>query len=150
MASVRCEIRDQGIYYEQFTGPATMQAYYNSAVRRNDLTRDSGGCPGNAGDSEAGTFDMVRATWDSVNTYYIQLEERTGLDGPPLLAEKLGIRQVTSSFEGGTLNHYPSFVLGSANTVSPLAMAGAYAAFASPMYRCTVSSTSLGSAGLGM
>ncbi len=83
----------------------------------------------NAGDSESGTFDLVRATWESVNTYFLQLEEKTGLDGPPALAEALGVRQVDKSFTGSHLDHFPAFVLG-APTVSPLAMAGAYAAFA--------------------
>ncbi|MGZ6827226.1 MAG: transglycosylase domain-containing protein, partial [Mycobacteriales bacterium] len=84
----------------------------------------------NAGDSESGTFDLVSATWDSVNTYYVQLEERTGLVTPPGLAEALGIREIDGSFSGGNLPRgNPSFVLGTPQ-VSPLAMAGAYAAFA--------------------
>jgi membrane peptidoglycan carboxypeptidase len=86
--------------------------------------------PSNAGDSESGTFDMVKATWDSVNTYFIQLEERTGLITPPGLAEALGVRQVDGTFSGDHLSKVPSFVLGTPE-VSPLAMAGAYAAFAS-------------------
>ena len=87
--------------------------------------------PSNAGDSEAGTFDMVKATWESVNTYFIQLEERTGLITPPGLAEALGVRQVDGSFEGKSLPRTnPSFVLGTSE-VSPLAMASAYATFAS-------------------
>ena len=86
--------------------------------------------PKNAGDSESGTFDMVSATWASVNTYFIQLEERTGLVTPPGLAEALGVRQVDSTFTGGHLKRVPSFVFGAANTVSPLAMAAAYATFA--------------------
>ena len=90
----------------------------------------------NAGDSESGTFDLVRATWESVNTYFIQLEEKTGLDGPPALAEALGVRQVDKTFSGGRLDHFPSFVLGSP-TISPLAMAGAYAAFAAHGQFCT-------------
>ncbi|MCW2598616.1 MAG: glycosyl transferase, family 51 [Frankiales bacterium] len=86
--------------------------------------------PQNAGDSESGTFDMVSATWASVNTYFIQLEERTGLITPPGLAEALGVRQLDGTFTGGSLPRTnPSFVLGTP-TVSPLAMAGAYAAFA--------------------
>ena len=86
--------------------------------------------PSNAGDSEAGVFDMVRATWESVNTYFIQLEERTGLITPPGLAEALGVRQIDGSFDGKSLPRTnPSFVLGTSE-VSPLAMAGAYAAFA--------------------
>ena len=94
-------------------------------------------CPGNAGDSEQGTFDMVKATWESVNTYFIQLEERTGLVTPPGLAEALGVRQVNASFTGAPLPRgYPSFVLGSAAEVSPLAMAGAYATFAARGLYC--------------
>ncbi len=85
-------------------------------------------CVSNAGDSEAGTFDLVKATWDSVNTYFIQLEERTGDVTPPGLAEALGLRQVDGTFSGSPLERYPSFVLGTP-TVSPLAMAAAYAAF---------------------
>jgi membrane peptidoglycan carboxypeptidase len=89
----------------------------------------SGNCPGNAGDSEAGTFDMVSATWDSVNTYFIQLEERTGLITPPGLAESLGIRDLGSGSPKPLPRTNPSFVLGSPQ-VSPLAMSAAYAAFA--------------------
>jgi membrane peptidoglycan carboxypeptidase len=81
----------------------------------------------NAGDSESGTFNMVRATWESVNTYYIQLEERTGLVTPPALAEALGIRRLDQ--DGPLPRTNPSFVLGPYG-VSPLAMAGAYSAFA--------------------
>ncbi len=91
------------------------------------------GCgPQNAGDSEAGVFNMIQATWDSVNTYYIQLEERTGLATPPALAESLGVRVLDP---GGDPAGKPfsrtngSFVLGTEG-VSPLAMAGAYATFA--------------------
>ncbi len=96
-----------------------------------------GSCPGNAGDSEAGTFDMVKATWESVNTYYLQLEERTGLITPPGLAEALGVRQVDGTFSGAPLQRgLPAFVLGAAAEVSPLAMAGAYATFAARGLYC--------------
>ena len=37
---------------------------------------------------------MAAATAKSVNTYFIQLEERTGLIAPPQIAESLGIRHV--------------------------------------------------------
>jgi membrane peptidoglycan carboxypeptidase len=95
-----------------------------------------GGCPGNAGDSESGTFTMVKATWESVNTYFLQLAERTGIDAPIDLAEAMGVRQVDSTFEGDLFPHYPAFVLGAAGTVSPLAMAGAYATFAARGVYC--------------
>jgi membrane peptidoglycan carboxypeptidase len=90
------------------------------------------GCgPRNAGDSESGYFDMVRATWYSVNTYFIQLEEKTGLDEGPAIAEALGVRAVSrSEFSGKPISHLASFVFGAADGYSPLAMAGAYATFA--------------------
>ena len=73
---------------------------------------------------------MTTATWASVNTYFIQLEERTGLVAPPELADQLGVRLIDGSFAGAKLpKTNPSFVLGSPE-ISPLAMAAAYAAFA--------------------
>jgi membrane peptidoglycan carboxypeptidase len=95
-------------------------------------------CPSNAGDSESGTFDMVKATWASVNTYFIQLEERTGIDGPLSLAESLGIRDMDGSFAGDSIDHNASFVFGAAGPhgYSPLAMASAYATFASSGTYC--------------
>lgn len=95
-----------------------------------------GSCPGNAGDSESGRFTMVKASWESVNTYFIQLAERTGLDAPIGLAEAMGVRAVDRTFEGDHLNHYPSFIIGGADGVSPLAMAGAYATFAARGQYC--------------
>ncbi len=87
--------------------------------------------PSNAGDSEFGTYDLIQATWRSVNTYYVQLEERTGLITPPGLAESLGVRNVQAdSFDGSPLRRgIGAFTLG-VDQVSPLAMAAAYASFA--------------------
>jgi membrane peptidoglycan carboxypeptidase len=83
----------------------------------------------NAGDSEAGTFDLRAAAALSVNTYFIQLEERTGIERPAALAESLGVHKVEDQVANKPLDRFPSFVLGTQG-VSPLAMAGAYAAFA--------------------
>ena len=94
-----------------------------------------GGCPGNAGDSEAGVFDMVSGTHHSVNTYYLQLEERTGLATPPALAEAMGLRQFEGGKPQGDIPRVPSFVLGTAQ-VSPLDMAAAYATFAARGIHC--------------
>ncbi len=88
----------------------------------------------NAGDSESGTFDMRTATADSVNTYFLQLEERTGVEAPASLAESMGVRQLGGS-SSGKLTRGGSFTLG-ANDVSPLAMAGAYATFAARGLYC--------------
>jgi membrane peptidoglycan carboxypeptidase len=89
----------------------------------------------NAGDSEAGTFDLVQATALSVNTYYLQLEERTGVEKPAALAEGLGVHKVKDFVANQPLERVPSFVLG-VNGVSPLDMAAAYAAFAAHGLYC--------------
>ena len=94
--------------------------------------RDENGQPqpvGNAGDSESGTFDLRTGTHDSVNTFYVQLAERVGVANGVALAESLGVRSVVNRYEEQPLPVVCSAVLGSP-TVSPLAMAGAYAAFA--------------------
>jgi membrane peptidoglycan carboxypeptidase len=89
----------------------------------------------NAGDSEAGTFDMTEATHLSVNTYFMQLEERTGVDKPAALAEAMGVHRVKNQVADQPLQRVPSFVLGT-NGVSPLEMAAAYATFAAHGMHC--------------
>jgi membrane peptidoglycan carboxypeptidase len=81
----------------------------------------------NAGDSEAGTFDLTNGTWFSVNTFFAQLEQRTGLCMPVKLAEAMGVRQEN----GDAPLAYPSFTLGAAPYgYSALDIAGAYATMA--------------------
>jgi membrane peptidoglycan carboxypeptidase len=82
----------------------------------------------NAGDSEQGTFDIPRATWESVNTAYIQIEEKTGFTAPARIARDMGVKRLP-------LRAVPSFVLGS-NEVSPLDMATAYATLAARGMYC--------------
>jgi membrane peptidoglycan carboxypeptidase len=91
--------------------------------------------PSNAGDSESGTFDLETGTHHSVNTFYVQLEERTGVEGPAALAEAMGVRQFADGTPSAPLNRGGAFVLGG-NEVSPLAMAGAYATFAARGLHC--------------
>src|SRR5262249_44171114 len=72
---------------------------------------DAGSFPvHNAGDSEQGKFNLVTGTWFSVNTFYAQLEQRTGLCQPVKLAEAMGIRQES----GAPPQQIPSFTLGAA------------------------------------
>ena len=89
----------------------------------------------NAEDDEAGTFDMRTGTHASVNTYYVQLAEKIGLEKPLALAESLGLKLVESGKESA-LPRVCSAVLGTP-TVNPLAMAGAYATFAAHGKHCT-------------
>jgi membrane peptidoglycan carboxypeptidase len=99
----------------------TVTGYTNCAGQ------DAGSYPlHNAGDSEAGTFNLESGTWFSVNTFFAQLEQRTGLCEPVKLAEAMGMQPV----DGGPIPQVPSFVLGSAAGFSPLDLAGAYATMA--------------------
>jgi len=73
----------------------------------------------------SGTMDMIRATAFSTNTYFMSIEERTGLCRPAEIAEAMGVFRGS----GENLLRVPSFTLGSME-VTPLAMANAYATFA--------------------
>ena len=79
----------------------------------------------NAETSSGGGIDLAQATWESVNTYYLQLEQQTGLCAPAQIANALGV----TNANGTPVDPVPSFTLGSAQ-VSPLAMADAYATIA--------------------
>ena len=83
----------------------------------------------NAGDSAAGRHDLVSGTRNSVNTFYLQLLEKTGVERPAQIAESLGLRQFEDGAPTGPLHRGGSLVLG-VNEVSPLAMTAAYAGFA--------------------
>ncbi|SEG46556.1 Membrane carboxypeptidase (penicillin-binding protein) [Thermomonospora echinospora] len=79
----------------------------------------------NSADGEGGrSFSLVTGTHHSVNTFFLALQREVGLCDTVEMAEKLGMRQAN----GKPLQQYPSFTLGF-NTVSPLRMAAAYAAF---------------------
>ena len=77
-----------------------------------------------------GNFDMYQGTQLSVNTYFAQLERRTGLCEPYALAKSMGVDLTDPDRE-----RVPSFVLGIAD-VSPLEMASAYATFAARGEHC--------------
>ena len=77
-----------------------------------------------------GNFDMYKGTQLSVNTYFAQLERKTGLCEPYALAKAMGVDLTDPSHE-----RVPSFTLGVAS-VSPLEMAGAYATVAARGEHC--------------
>ena len=79
----------------------------------------------------SGRYDMATAMAVSANTYFLELAERTGTCAPAELAESLGVRRAN----GEPLLRVPSFTLGTME-VSPLSMAGAYAAFANHGVYC--------------
>jgi membrane peptidoglycan carboxypeptidase len=81
----------------------------------------------NAGDSESGRFNLVTGTWFSVNTFFAQLEQRTGLCAPVKVAESMGVRQN----DGSVPEQVGPFTLGSAHYgYTTLDIANAYATIA--------------------
>jgi membrane peptidoglycan carboxypeptidase len=84
----------------------------------------------NAGDSEAGNFDMATATWLSVNTYYVQLQQRVGVTKVAGMARRLGI-----SLPENIPSSECSLTLG-AREVAPIEMASAYATLAAQGLYC--------------
>jgi membrane peptidoglycan carboxypeptidase len=85
----------------------------------------------------SGPKTLYTGTRESVNTFFAQLEQRTGLCEPYTLAKKMGVEltQPTPD-ENGYAERTPSFTLGVAN-VSPLEMAEAYATFAGRGIHCS-------------
>jgi membrane peptidoglycan carboxypeptidase len=96
-------------------------------------------CPKNASASEVGNYNMWTGFGESVNTYFVQLAERVGVDKSINVAERLGIK-FRSSQDLGHVTNYPEsfgpFVLGVTQT-TPLDMAAAYAALPADGVFCT-------------
>jgi membrane peptidoglycan carboxypeptidase len=79
----------------------------------------------------SGTLDMARATAYSTNTYFMTIEERTGICRPAEIAESMGVRLGN----GDPLLRVPTLAIGTME-VTPLAMANAYATFAAHGIYC--------------
>jgi membrane peptidoglycan carboxypeptidase len=90
--------------------------------------------PGNS-EGGAGTMTVMDATRNSVNLAYLTMAMQLDLCGIMDGAAALGVVQSPSGVEGERFNTYPSSVLGSDST-TPLALAGAYATFASGGIYC--------------
>jgi len=73
----------------------------------------------------SGTLNMAQATAYSTNTYFMAIEERTGICRPVDIAESLGV----TLGNGDPLLRVPSFTLGTME-IAPLSLANAYATFA--------------------
>ena len=82
-----------------------------------------------------GRMDLRRATAWSVNTYYVQLEQRVGVCESASMAQRAGIRLSSGADIVQAFHDKPSFVLGSAE-VTPLSVAEAYATFAARGLYC--------------
>jgi membrane peptidoglycan carboxypeptidase len=90
---------------------------------------------GNA--TTSGRKDLYTGTRESVNTFYAQLERKTGVCDPFNLARQMGIRLTNPTGDqfGRGAERVPTFTLG-VSGVSPLEMAEAYATFAGRGLHC--------------
>ncbi|MER7489615.1 transglycosylase domain-containing protein [Streptomyces sp. NPDC126497] len=86
----------------------------------------------NENESEVGPYQLKKAMALSVNTYFIEMVADIGLCPVVKMADKLHILQGS----GKKLPQVPSIALGT-ESVSPLTMASAYAAFANRGMYCT-------------
>ncbi|WP_159081500.1 penicillin-binding protein [Nocardioides sediminis] len=75
-----------------------------------------------------GTYNLYTGTQESVNTFFAQLEQRTGMCEPLELAEQMGIELPDSQ-------KVPSWILGVSDS-NPLTMAEAYATFGARGIHC--------------
>jgi membrane peptidoglycan carboxypeptidase len=87
--------------------------------------------PVNYSAGQNGTYDLRRATAQSVNTYFLQLQNKVGLCDVVTMAQRVGAHRA----DGKPFNPVLSFTLGS-NEMSPLSLANAYATFAARGVHC--------------
>jgi membrane peptidoglycan carboxypeptidase len=86
-------------------------------------------------DGNGFTGPLDQAFWYSVNTYFLTLEEQTGLCKPAQIAQSMGVTQDNDSGAGKSLDQFASFTLGT-NLITPIEMASAYATLAAQGTYC--------------
>ncbi|HOB04325.1 MAG TPA: transglycosylase domain-containing protein [Propionibacteriaceae bacterium] len=82
-----------------------------------------------------GEIDMFKAAQQSVNTFFLQLEQITGICQAAAIADAAGVKMANGKSLKETYKFIPSFTLGVAE-VTPISMAVAYATFAARGVRC--------------
>lgn len=95
--------------------------------------------PGNSdGSTDKGSISVLAATYNSVNTAYVTMESQVDMCALRDTAWDVGFRpSITKQLKGNSesIEVVPSMTIGTQNS-SPLAMAAAYATFASGGTRC--------------
>ncbi len=120
---------------------------YDSPSPKTFNLSDYANCPGAPGFG-AGTFEIPNSTSSglmnmysgtrlSVNTFFMRLEQDTGVCEPYRLAKSMGVRLTNPTGDkfGNGAERIPNFTLGTANA-STLEMAEAYATFAARGVHC--------------
>ncbi len=112
-------------------------ACYVSPTLDNPTSDTSGACRrgySNAEPDEIGSYAIPEGTWKSVNTFYVQLEERIGVPAVVDMATRLGVP--ADRFKAAGVGPSSGSVTLGAVGVSPLSMATAYATLAASGKRC--------------
>ncbi|MHB1533870.1 MAG: transglycosylase domain-containing protein [Acidimicrobiales bacterium] len=118
-----------GSTFKPFTlATALTQGISPQAPYNGPATYDAPGCGSvcvihNAG-GESGKFTLTTATWQSIDTVYVQVLKQVGIKAVAEMAKHLGVWSAYDESNFGL-----SYTLGT-NPVSPLEMASAYATFA--------------------
>jgi membrane peptidoglycan carboxypeptidase len=86
---------------------------------------------GNSEGDAVQAYNMQTATWASVNTYFMLLEQQTGVCRPWQIAQSFGVTRA----DGKALLQVPTFTLGT-NDITPLTMASVYATLAAHGKAC--------------
>ncbi len=86
---------------------------------------------GNSEGDGVQTYTMQTATWESINTYFMLLEQQTGVCRPWQIAQAFGVTRA----DGNPLLQVPTFTLGT-NDITPLTMADVYATLAAHGTAC--------------
>ena len=119
--------------------PLGYRIYSPACYRSRIFANPGSGCYRNADVLETGLFDIPKGTWDSVNTFYVQLQERVGTLAVADMARDLGIGMDSGGLpwpgQPAIAANQGSLTLG-AEEVSPLDMANAYATIAARGVRC--------------
>lgn len=131
-----------GSTFKPFTGAAAIEAGIDPKV-----TIDAGsvyipenrnypeGGFKNFGGGAGGTYDMAGALRHSVNTWFVELEDRVGVRRVAQLAYDMGLTSLPMEGEGALTEKDAALTLG-AFEASPLQVASAYATFAAQGLAC--------------
>ncbi|WP_433610013.1 transglycosylase domain-containing protein [Dactylosporangium sp. CA-139114] len=119
--------------------PKTVQTKYKTGRSSPAHCGNDFWCPSNASDSMTGRQTMWSGFGKSVNTYFVQLEQRVGADAAVRMAERLGLRWRTgidkTQASPAKAKGWGAFTLGVADT-TPLEMAGAFATVVADGVHC--------------
>jgi membrane peptidoglycan carboxypeptidase len=115
---------------EVIVAPAKIEAVgYTDCAGRN---RSAPGVFIGNDEGHGGTYNILTATAQSVNTAFMLIEKQTGLCLPAQIAASMGVHRA----DGKSLDQVPTLTLG-VNPIAPLSMAEAYAAFAAHGLHCS-------------